>query len=73
MKLKIVAIFMATCMGPIPVLAGMAEAEKWITEEFQPSTLSMDEQRAEMEWFIQAAEPFSGDGNQCTVRDHSDP
>ncbi len=60
MKLKIVAIFMATCIGPIPVLAGMAEAEKWITEEFQPSTLSMDEQRAEMEWFIQAAEPFQG-------------
>ncbi len=40
--------------------AGMAEAEKWINDEFQPSTLSKDEQMAEMEWFIQAAEPFAG-------------
>ncbi|MGH6884863.1 MAG: ABC transporter substrate-binding protein, partial [Geminicoccales bacterium] len=40
--------------------AGMAEAEKWVNEEFQPSTLSKDEQMAEMEWFIQAAEPFVG-------------
>ncbi|MDO6460493.1 ABC transporter substrate-binding protein [Granulosicoccaceae sp. 1_MG-2023] len=40
--------------------AGIAEAEKWITEEFQPSTLSKQEQLAEMEWFIKAAEPFEG-------------
>jgi glycerol transport system substrate-binding protein len=40
--------------------AGMAEAEKWINDEFQPSTLSMDEQKAEMDWFIKAAEPFQG-------------
>ncbi len=40
--------------------ADMAAAERWIDEEFQPSTLSRDEQLAEMEWFIQAAEPFAG-------------
>ncbi|WP_455373336.1 ABC transporter substrate-binding protein [Limibacillus halophilus] len=40
--------------------AGMAEAEKWINDEFQPSTLSADEQKAEMDWFIKAAEPFQG-------------
>ena len=40
--------------------AGMAEAETWINDEFQPSTLSKDEQMAEMEWFIKAAEPFAG-------------
>ncbi len=40
--------------------ADMAAAEKWITEEFQPSVLSKDEQMAEMEWFIKAAEPFAG-------------
>ena len=40
--------------------ADMAAAEKWIGEEFQPSALSMDEQKAEMEWFIEAAEPFKG-------------
>jgi len=40
--------------------ADMAAAEKWIDEEFQPSALSKDEQKAEMEWFIKAAEPFAG-------------
>ncbi len=40
--------------------AGMAEAEKWVNDEFQPSVLSKDEQMKEMEWFIKAAEPFAG-------------
>ena len=40
--------------------AGMTEAEKWVDGEFQPSTLSRDEQMAEMEWFIKAAKPFQG-------------
>jgi glycerol transport system substrate-binding protein len=43
-----------------PSLADMAAAEKWIDEEFQPSTLSREEQIAEMEWFINAAQPFAG-------------
>ena len=43
-----------------PSAAGMAEAEKWVDEEFQPSTLSRDEQMTEMEFFIKAAEPFQG-------------
>jgi len=40
--------------------AGAEEAQKWIDEEFQPSTLSKEEQLSELEWFIQAAEPFKG-------------
>ena len=40
--------------------ADMAAAEKWIDEEFQPSVLSREEQKAEMEWFIKAAEPYAG-------------
>ena len=40
--------------------ADMAAAERWINDEFQPSALSVEEQKAEMEWFIQAAEPFAG-------------
>jgi len=35
-------------------------AKKWIDEEFQPSTLSKEEQMKELEWFIKAAEPFRG-------------
>ena len=38
--------------------AGKAEAEKWINDEFQPSTLSKNAQIKEMEWFIKAAVPF---------------
>jgi len=41
-------------------LAGMQEAEKWINDEFQPSTLSKADQMKEMEWFINAAQPFAG-------------
>ena len=40
--------------------AGKQEAQKWINNEFQPSTLSKAEQMAEMEWFIKAAAPFKG-------------
>ncbi|GMG85310.1 ABC transporter substrate-binding protein [Paralimibaculum aggregatum] len=43
-----------------PAAADMAAAEKWIDQEFQPSVLSRDEQLAEMEWFVKAAEPFQG-------------
>jgi len=43
-----------------PAWADMAAAEKWINDEFQPSTLSQEEQMSEMEWFVKAAEPFKG-------------
>jgi len=40
--------------------ADMEAAKKWVDNEFQPSALSKDEQLAEMDWFIKAAEPFKG-------------
>ena len=40
--------------------ADEAAAKKWIDEEFQPSTLSKDDQMKEMQWFINAAKPFAG-------------
>ncbi len=43
-----------------PGLADMAAAQKWIDSEFQPSTLSKEDQLKEMEWFVKAAEPFKG-------------
>ncbi len=46
--------------GMSPALADMAAAEKWVNDEFQPSTLSKAEQMKEMEWFINAAKPFQG-------------
>jgi len=43
-----------------PASADMAAAKKWVDEEFQPSTLTKEEQMKEMEWFIKAAAPFKG-------------
>ncbi|MEC8756076.1 MAG: carbohydrate ABC transporter substrate-binding protein, partial [Pseudomonadota bacterium] len=43
-----------------PQLDYVANAQRWIDEEFQPSTLSQAEQTAEMTWFTQAAEPYRG-------------
>jgi glycerol transport system substrate-binding protein len=40
--------------------ADEAAAQKWIDSEFQPSTLSKEDQLKEMQWFIKAAEPFKG-------------
>ncbi|MEM7696617.1 MAG: ABC transporter substrate-binding protein [Pseudomonadota bacterium] len=53
-----------TCAAAVafasPALADMEAAERWVTEEFSRSVLSQDEQMAEMEWFINAAQPFAG-------------
>ena len=50
----------AVIAGSQAAFADAAAAQKWIDSEFQPSTLSKDEQTAEMDWFIKAAEPFAG-------------
>jgi len=50
----------AVIAGSGTAFADAAAATKWINQEFQPSTLSKDEQMAEMEWFIQAAAPYAG-------------
>ena len=46
--------------APFDAAKSKDAARKWIDSEFQPSTLSKDEQMAEMEWFIDAAKPFAG-------------
>ena len=38
----------------------MDAAKKWVDNEFQPSTLTKDQQMKEMEWFIKASAPFKG-------------
>ena len=47
-------------MAPSASWADMAAAEKWVDSEFQPSTLSREDQLKEMQWFIDAAKPFEG-------------
>ena len=39
-----------------------AAAKKWVDSEFQPSTLSKDQQMAEMKWFIEAAKKLQAKG-----------
>ncbi|HEY0522028.1 MAG TPA: ABC transporter substrate-binding protein [Stellaceae bacterium] len=43
-----------------PAVAGMDEARRWVESEFQPSTLSKEDQLKEMEWFVNAAKQFQG-------------
>ncbi len=38
----------------------MEAAKKWVDNEFQPSTLTKEQQMKEMEWFIKASAPFKG-------------
>ncbi|MEQ8395708.1 ABC transporter substrate-binding protein [Thalassobaculum sp.] len=56
----VLAVSVAAAGVPSAVRADMAAAQKWIDSEFNPSTLSKEQQLKEMEWFIKAAEPFKG-------------
>ena len=62
MKRQLLATFVAAALTASTgqVFADIAAAEKWVNDEFQPAAISKDEQIAEMEWFIKAAEPFKG-------------
>ncbi|HET8597169.1 MAG TPA: ABC transporter substrate-binding protein [Castellaniella sp.] len=62
------ALAIACAMGSQAAWAGMAEAEHWIDTEFQPSTLNKDQQKAEMQWFIDAAAKLKAKGvNEINV------
>src|SRR5436190_627574 len=62
MKMKLLATAAALTLFALasPSYADEAAAQKWIDAEFQPSTLSKEDQLKEMQWFIKAAEPFKG-------------
>jgi glycerol transport system substrate-binding protein len=62
MRLKYLASAAALALLAVtsPAFADVEAAKKWIDSEFQPSTLSKEDQLKEMEWFIKAAEPFKG-------------
>lgn len=50
----------ATAQPQVDLAALEKAAEKWVDEEFQPSTLTREQQLAEMKWFREAAAPFRG-------------
>ena len=66
------AALLATVSFAGPGFADMEAAKKWVETEFQPSTLSKEEQMKEMEWFIKAAEPFKGMEINVLSEDHPD-
>ena len=64
MKLRLNAVAFAAAALALgqSAWAGEAEAKKWIDSEFQPSTLTKDQQTAEMKWFIDAAKKLQAKG-----------
>src|SRR6188474_3067795 len=64
MKLRLNAVAFAAASLALgqAAWAGEAEAKKWIDSEFQPSTLSKEQQTAEMKWFIEAAKKLQAKG-----------
>src|SRR6266567_2444732 len=60
MMTSALALIAASSAITAPAFADEAAAKKWIDSEFQPSTLSKDDQMKEMQWFIKAAAPFKG-------------
>ena len=61
-RLNAVAFAAAALVLGHSAWAGEAEAKKLIDSEFQPSTLSKEQQQAEMKWFIDAAAKLKAKG-----------
>src|SRR5690348_17961211 len=61
MKTTILSILL-TLMATATALADEAAARRWIDQEFQPSTLSKEQQLAELKWFINAATQLKAQG-----------
>ena len=56
----ITASALALALGAGTAVGGMDEARRYVETEFQPSTLSKEDQLKEMEWLVNAAKPFQG-------------
>jgi glycerol transport system substrate-binding protein len=62
MRLKLTALAAAAMLASGATWADMNAAQKWIDQEFQPSTLSKQQQLEEMKWFIEAANKLKAKG-----------
>ena len=61
-RLHGIALAAATALLAPSAWADAAAAKKWIDAEFQPSTLSKEQQTAELNWFIEAAKKLQAKG-----------
>src|ERR1700692_2790770 len=57
-SVSVAALLLAFSVAP--ALADDAAIKKWVDTEFQPSTLSKDDQTKELQWVAKAAEPHKG-------------
>ena len=62
MKLKFTVFAAAAMLVSNAALADAKQAQTWIDKEFQPSSLSKQQQLAEMKWFIDAAAKLKAKG-----------
>ncbi|MGK5079200.1 ABC transporter substrate-binding protein [Janthinobacterium sp. HLX7-2] len=62
MKLKFTVFAAAAMLVANAALADAKQAQTWIDKEFQPSSLSKQQQLAEMQWFIDAAAKLKAKG-----------
>ncbi len=60
MHLSVLAASVMIASGGLQAQDTREVIEQWIDSEFQNSTLTREEQIAELEWFAEAAEPFRG-------------
>jgi glycerol transport system substrate-binding protein len=58
----VVLTWLIAVLAPGAARADLAAAERWVSQEFQPSTLSRAQQLAELKWFIQAADQLRARG-----------
>jgi len=63
-KIKLTVLVAAMAMAGVAgnAWADIKAAEKWVDSEFQPSTLSRQQQVSEMQWFIDAAAKLKAKG-----------
>jgi ABC-type glycerol-3-phosphate transport system substrate-binding protein len=60
-SITLAALLAGTCLSAQAWADAYEDAaKKWVDSEFKPSTLSVEQQMAEMKWFIEAAKPFRG-------------
>jgi len=62
MKLKYTALAAAALLLSNAALADQKAAQTWVDKEFQPSSLSKQQQLDEMKWFIEAADKLKKKG-----------
>jgi glycerol transport system substrate-binding protein len=62
MRLKLTVLAAAAMLVSGASWADMKAAEKWVNQEFQPSSLSKQQQLDEMKWFIEAADKLKKKG-----------